>query len=362
MPIRSDTKNIPTISEGIDEYIRVQRAVGRKSVKDHVSVLQGTSNRVVGKQAAGPALARSQYGGLRSDRAEAIDLLDWFGTRHRGLAASTTRRGMSSLRGWAKYSVGQGYMHERVLAGLADVKVSESPPAKEWLYPERLVALTDLVRTNDVFDDYDRFAWTALFGLGTRSAEAIELQPRSLDAHKKIIRVRGKGSGDGKEREIPVDDELIKAWQTHIKRYEIKPNGWMLFWRGRRAIGGAVGATEVHVDKTRPTSQKSLRTFMAKVKRVSGEELDDDLVPEFSLTPKVARRTFACTQLILHELNRGGLDLHSLGEAMGHSRLDVTERYLSDVKSYLNLIRRPTNTLTAANLIVEARRRDLPDG
>lgn len=355
--IRADKRNIPVIRGGIDEYIRGQRAVGRKSVKDHVSVLKGATHRVVGKKAAGTALGNTELGLLRCDRVELPELVEWFFERHEGLAAATRKRGMSSLRGFVKYCIGQGYMDERVLAGLMDVRVSDSPAGKDWLYPERLVALSNLVDRTDLFDDYERFEWNILLGLGTRSAETCSLQPRSLDAHKKVVTVRGKGAGDGKTREIPVDDELIAAWQAHIRRYQIGPNGWMLFWRGRRACGGAVGATEVVIDKARPTSAKSLRTFMTKVGKLAHVELDDpNLVPEFSLNPKVARRTFACIQLILHELNRGGLDLHSLKEAMGHSRLEVTELYLSDVKSYLNLIRRPTNTLDAAKTIVEARK------
>ncbi|HEX4680482.1 MAG TPA: site-specific integrase [Gaiellaceae bacterium] len=355
MPVRTDKINIPTVSKSIDEFIRRERSIGRKSVKDHVSVLQGT-DRVVGRRAAGSALAKSQYGGVRADKVSAVDFLDWFAGRHDGLAASTTKRGMSSLRGYTKYSISQGYMDERVLAGLADVRVSESPAARAWLYPERLVAITSLLNESEVIDDYDRFAWAVEFALGTRVSETVGLKPKSLDAIAKVVRAVGKGSGDGKEREIPVDDAFIEMWRAHIKRYDIKPNGWMLFWRARRAIGGAVGATEVIVDKSLPATPKMLRTFMKKVARLAEEELDASLVPEFSLTPKVARSTFACTQLVLHEIGQGGLDLYSLKEAMGHTRLDVTERYLADVNSYLNLVRRPTNTLAAANLIVAARR------
>lgn len=356
MPVRADTKNIPTVAVSIDEYVLAQRAVGRKSVKDHVSVLQGAKNRVVGKKAAGPALAHSELGQLRADRVTAVLLLDWFWLRHRGLAAATSKRGMSSLRGWAKYCIGQGYMDERVLDGLFQVLVSDSPAARDWLYPERLQAFTQLVNTHEMFDDYDRFAWLTEFALGTRTAETVLLQPRSLDPIAKVVTVSGKGHGDGKSRDIPVDDIYIEAWHNHIKRHDIRPNAWMLYWRGLRACGGAVGALELHIDKTKPLSHKSLRTFMNRVAGVGAEELPSQLVPEFSLTPKVARRTFACTQLILHELNRGGLDLDSLKDAMGHSRLDVTERYLTDVRSYLNLIRRPTNTITAADQIIDARR------
>ena len=109
------------IRGGIDEYIRGQRAVGRKSVKDHVSVLKGATHRVVGKKAAGTALGNTSFGLLRCDRVELPELVEWFFERHEGLAAATRKRGMSSLRGFVKYCIGQGYMDERVLAGLMDV-------------------------------------------------------------------------------------------------------------------------------------------------------------------------------------------------------------------------------------------------
>jgi hypothetical protein len=101
-------------------------------------------------------------------------------------------------------------------------------------------------------------------------------------------------------------------------------------------------ATELVIDKLKPSSPKMLRTFMARAKTVAKDALPATqvarLVPKWALTPTVARRSYACLQLILHELNRGGLDLFSLQQAMGHGRLDVTERHLSDVLSYLQRV------------------------
>jgi site-specific recombinase XerD len=65
------------------------------------------------------------------------------------------------------------------------------------------------------------------------------------------------------------------------------------------------------------------------------------------------RRTFACTQLILHALGLGGLELRGLQKALGHVSLETTQLYLADVHAYLSLIERPMNTRDGAKLIVE---------
>ena len=77
--------------------------------------------------------------------------------------------------------------------------------------------------------------------------------------------------------------------------------------------------------------------------------------------PKVMRRTFACTQLILHSLNLGGMDIRTLQKAMGHERLDTTQRYLADAEEYIGAVKRHVNTGGGARLIAELRRKPKPD-
>jgi site-specific recombinase XerD len=68
----------------------------------------------------------------------------------------------------------------------------------------------------------------------------------------------------------------------------------------------------------------------------------------------VLRRTFACTNVILHAMGLAGLDLVSLQQAMGHERLDTTQIYLADVADYLQRFRRPIGIADGATAILEA--------
>ena len=70
------------------------------------------------------------------------------------------------------------------------------------------------------------------------------------------------------------------------------------------------------------------------------------------------RRTFACTQLILHSLNLGGMDVRTLQTAMGHARLDTTQEYLADADEYIGSVKRHLNTRDGARLIAEPRQPD----
>jgi integrase len=124
-----------------------------------------------------------------------------------------------------------------------------------------------------------------------------------------------------------------------------------------RFIGGSNEAYEWIIDKSRPSSGKPLRTVMQKITRLAEQELAAELVPHFTLTPKVMRRTFACIQLILHSLNLGGMDIRTLQIAMGHTRLDTTQRYLADADEYIGSVKRHVNTRDGAHLIVALRQK-----
>jgi hypothetical protein len=110
----------------------------------------------------------------------------------------------------------------------------------------------------------------------------------------------------------------------------------MIYSRKSRFIGGSCDQRGGSLTAVGPASAKAIQNLVAHLGEVAGRNLDPDLRPAFKLTPKVFRRTYACTQVILHALGLGGLDLVSLQEAMGHSRLDTTRVYLSNVASYLN--------------------------
>lgn len=117
MPVRPDRNQIPTIRQGIDRFLLHCEAAGQKSLKDHISVLRGTNGRVTGQAAKGPALAQSELGGLRFDRATAEGFDRWFLSRVPvGLAPATRKRARSIQRQLVRYAIGQGWADERLLA------------------------------------------------------------------------------------------------------------------------------------------------------------------------------------------------------------------------------------------------------
>ena len=333
MAVRTDIRNIPTVADAVEHYIRHRRVAGIKSIKDEISVLQGPAGRVVGKAAAGPALAKSQLGGLRMDRLEAHDVTEWFQTRHpEHLGRAMKKRGMSSVRGFLNYAVGQGWVHERVLA--ACVSLPAPNASRDWLRPEQLVAISDLVESGP-FDSYQRFAFMSLRETGARAAETVAMQPMAMSRREGVLHVVGKGAGEGKQRSIPVGPDYLEAWDEHVARHGLSPKNWVLFRRWQVPLGGRERQMEMRIDTSTPSSTRPLRRLFNAIDELARQELPSEFVPDFLITPKVMRRTFACTALTLNALGLGGLDIYSLQKAMGHTSLETTAVYLSDVEEYI---------------------------
>ena len=358
MAVTALKRNIPTVAEAIEEFVSVHQH--RRGVREHISVLVGPrTGRVTGRKAAGPTLARSNLGGLRFDRVTGPEFAAWFHERHpAGLAASTLKRGRSSLRQLLLYAIENGWADEAVLASLP--RVSPSPPQRDWLRPEQVSALDALVEKSDKLTPQQRFMWRCLLNAGLRPEELVRLKPQNLNPTDRTLTVIGKGRGDGKLRTIPVSQEFMGEWQRYVLGQRLRPQSWMFPVTAVQFVAGAHLQHETFVaDAGRHCTPKAARTAVEKV-RVLAEEaackgaLPLDALPPV-LTPKVLRRTYACMNLIASSLlgDGLGLDLRSLQEAMGHERLDTTAMYLSDVSHYLNRFRRPVSIADAARRVAE---------
>jgi integrase len=353
MAVTQTKRNIPTVAQAVERFITKNRA--QRGVREHISVLQGApTGRVVGKRAAGTALAKSPLGPLRFDRVTGDDFAAWFHDRHpEHLAASTRKRGRSSLRQLLLFAIASGWADESVLASLPPVWAS--PARREWLRPEQLVALDALV-TDDHFTPEQRFMWRCLVNTGLRTEELVRLKPQALNVIDGTLAVLGKGRGDGKLRHVPVSPEFRAEWQAYVLEHRLRPTSWMFPQTVVRFVPGERCGTErVTTDASRHCTPKAARTVFVKLQELADDavregRLAHELRPPFALTPKVLRRTYACCNLILSELRGGGhgLDLRSLQDAMGHESLETTALYLSDVSSYLNRMRRPVSLVEAA--------------
>jgi integrase len=146
----------------------------------------------------------------------------------------------------------------------------------------------------------------------------------------------------------------VEAWNAHVRRYAIAPNGWMFFYRSPRFVSQT--EYEWVIDKRRHCGPKPFQRICALLQAEAERQLAAELTPNFTVTPHVLRRTFACIKLIENALGLGGMDLVTLQGVMGHDSLETTRDYLADVDSYLKSINRgDTNTLDAAAEIVKHR-------
>ena len=152
----------------------------------------------------------------------------------------------------------------------------------------------------------DRVVGLLPYYAGLRDSEVVRLDVGDvrLSARKGELQVLGKGADGGKQRTLPVHAELrsaLQAWLQERPRWSGADSGAALLLNQR---GGRLG-------------DRSMRTIVGRFGELAG--LDDDPLDPFG--PHVLRHTFG-TQLV-----RAGVDLVTVAELMGHSRLETTRLY-----------------------------------
>ncbi|HLI10870.1 MAG TPA: site-specific integrase [Alphaproteobacteria bacterium] len=337
----------PTVAEAVTACLAVLR-ISKRSKREYESALLGTEGRLVGKGAAGPALAKSHLGVLRVDRLTAPLLGLWFEQRFpESLAKSTRKKGMIALRHFVTFCISQDWAHPSLSQACRPMPSSEA--RRTWLHPEVVQAWGRIAR--EQLDGWRFFAWFVLLSTGARVSEAAHLRRSSLDPRTNELTLVGKY---GKTRKVPVDDAFVAAWNAHVNRFAIAPDGWMFFYRSPRFT--SQNTYEWVIDKNRPCGAKPFQRLCTMVQTEAERLLPLELTPNFKVTPHVLRRTFACLKLIENALGLGGMDIVTLQGVMGHQDLATTRDYLADVDSYLRSINRgDTNALDAADAIVRRR-------
>jgi site-specific recombinase XerD len=361
MAITAPKRATPTVAGAVEQFIALHRH--ERGVTELISILQGPrSGRTVGKRASGVSLANSPLGSLRFDRPNSKDFADWLYQRFpETLAPSTRKKGRSALNQLLIFAIRSGWADERILVSLPSFRAS--PPRREWVRPEQLAALNVLVTRCD--DDHltsrQRFMWFCLQNVGLRPAELVTLKPSALNPADRTLKVMGKGRGEGKPRAVPVSESFIADWQAYVTAHLLKPTSWLFPVMRVRFVEGERYSYERDVaDASKHCTPKAVRTAVNKVhelaiEAVKNRRLDPSLLPPI-LTPKVLRRTYACTHLILASEGAPGegMDIRSLQDAMGHESLETTAIYLSDVSAYLSRRRRAVSVADAVAQLARA--------
>ena len=240
----------------------------------------------------------------------------------RGLAVSSQRRHLASLRGLARE--------------LVDEKIIERDPApsiKLRPHPRKLprtlsrVDVENLIDAIDIKDPRglrDRAMLELAYGCGLRVSELVGLQLHQVNLDAQIVVVLGKG---GKERMVPMGGASIRTLKAWLARRDdiLNPPDQSNGKRAKRKIPHRVSAvfvTRLGRAMTRQGFFKALKGWAANDPRLSW------------MSPHTLRHCFA-THLL-----EGGADLRAVQEMLGHSDISTTQIYTHLSKSHLRKVHR----------------------
>jgi integrase/recombinase XerD len=224
-----------------------------------------------------------------------------------GLSAASIRRGVSAIRTYFGFLVGEG----RVMEDPSDRL--ESPRRGRTLPPTLSVSEMERLLASPQVDEplawRDRALLELAYGAGLRVSELCGLGLTDLLLTENLVRIFGKG---GKERLVPIGRSVIGAVSVylHTKRPALD--------RGKskgRVLLNARGEPLSRVGAWGVVKRASRRAGITK-----------------RVTPHTLRHSFA-THLL-----EGGADLRAVQEMLGHADLSTTQIYTHVDREYLRSI------------------------
>ncbi len=277
--IPEDAKALAAFARHLDS----ERGLSKHTLRAYTSELE--------RLAELPECVRS--GGL--DRIDALTVRSYLASFHRTHKPSTRNRRLAALRSFFRFRVRGGERVADPTDGLPGPKAGlrlPSPLSAEDC--ERLVEVEEADRTPRLAIR-DRALFELLYGTGLRVGELASLRVRDWDAHRRELRVFGKGR---KERVVPVPAKARQALVDWLALRE--PKGLLAQALFTNARGGAL-------------SDRGVRVILRRRMRVAGIARP--------ASPHTLRHSYAT-----HLLD-ADVDLRAIQELLGHERLSTTQRY-----------------------------------
>lgn len=250
------------------------------------------------------------------------------GLAERGLAVSSQRRALSTVRGLVRELCESGILKRdpRLAVRLRPY----SRPLPRTLSRRDIDTLLAAIDGRSVRGLRDRAMVELAYGSGLRVSELVGLALHQLDLEQRLVTVVGKGS---KERLVPIGSAALKALRAYRKALEAERVARLAVINGvgpRRRRGPtrlpkpspAVFVTRLGRPMTRQGFFKALKQWAINDPRLAW------------LSPHTLRHCFA-THLV-----EGGADLRAVQEMLGHSNIATTQIYTHLSKSHLRKVHR----------------------
>ncbi len=213
-----------------------------------------------------------------------------------GLAARSTARQLSCLRGFYRYLLRENRVQEDPTALVDNPKLGR--PLPKSLSESDVESLLTAPDTDTPIGLRDRTMLEVLYATGLRVSELVGLKLHQVNTRQGVVRVFGKGS---KERMVPLGDEALSWLDRYVKNSR------------------PVLLNEVQSDVLFPSTrarEMTRQTFWHRLKQhVQQAGIDKPL------SPHTLRHAFA-THLLNH-----GADLRVVQLLLGHSDLSTTQIY-----------------------------------
>jgi integrase/recombinase XerD len=226
-----------------------------------------------------------------------------------GLSPASIRRGVSALRTYYRFLLGEGHVTRDPSERLETPRGWRSLP--EVLTVDEVERLLAAPSLDDPLAFRDRAMLELAYGAGLRVSEWIGLAVRDLLLEELLVRVFGKG---GKERLVPIGGKALGAVALYLR--EVRP---------RLEKGKGRGILFLNA-RGEPLTRMGAWTILRKHVAAAGIEK--------TVTPHTLRHSFA-THLL-----EGGADLRAVQEMLGHADISTTQIYTHVDREYLRSVHR----------------------
>ncbi len=301
----------------IEQYIRYIQNIKRysdRTVNIYETVLKDFLRRTfatedVSDQMLVEAMNHSEL------RSYEVALLDSSPKSH---SPKTVSLHMSVLSGFCRFLMKEGYLKSNPAKLVSRPRIAKRIP--EFYNDEAMSVYFDNTSAFVGRDDLEAFMGApaseagkqsyerrlsrliinALYSLGLRRAELIDMTIGNVDFGRKVVKIRGKGD---KMREIPLVDTLSQEILLYLEAVEA-------LCGGKRSLNEPLFVT-----------YRGSKLYPVFVDRVVKRELGGVKDITGRRSPHVLRHSIAT------ELLDKGTDLNSIKEMLGHSNLAVTQVY-----------------------------------
>lgn len=232
--------------------------------------------------------------------------------RDKGLRPSSVARAVSTVKGFHRFCLEEGWFEADPTALVGAPKVPSGLP--KALSEEDVLALISSPAGDSPLARRDRLVLEALYGTGMRISELVSLDRGDVDLDAGVARIMGKGS---KERLVPLGSHLLGALESWLS-----PGGWEEL-RAKSASRPPSSAS-----RTRRAERGIALVLNARGSRLSRQGAwlvvkrhGERVGLSGRLSPHVLRHSCAT-----HMLSRGA-DLRVVQELLGHASITTTQLY-----------------------------------